>query len=238
MIVDEIDPRGKVIESKTVQEGDAGQDLVTTVDPALQRSAEALLDSAVARRIDGGNDRAYESGGAVLVMDIHDGAILAAASTPRFDPNAFIQRNNQEIQHWMTDADRPLFDRTVQMALPPGSVFKIISAAALLDSGVNPAGAGRLRGLSAPARCAAVRDLSAFRHRPRTGHAGRCAGPKLQRLFFPLCGASWRRRRWWIGDGDSGWGARRESICRRRFSGDVSDRRREEIDADRQTIRG
>jgi penicillin-binding protein 2 len=137
-IVDEIDPRGKVIESKTVQEGSAGQDLVTTVDPALQRSAEALLDSAVARRIDGGNDRAYESGGAVLVMDIHDGAILAAASTPRFDPNTFIQRNNQEIQRWLSDADRPLFDRTVQMALPPGSVFKIISAAALLDSGVNP----------------------------------------------------------------------------------------------------
>ena len=138
MIVDEIDPRGKVIESKTVQEGSAGQDVVTTVDPALQRSAEALLDSAVARRIDGGNNRAYESGGAVLVMDIHDGAIFAAASTPRFDPNAFIQRSNQEIQRWLTDADRPLFDRTVQMALPPGSVFKIISAAALLDSGVNP----------------------------------------------------------------------------------------------------
>jgi penicillin-binding protein 2 len=38
----------------------------------------------------------------------------------------------------LTDACRPLFDRTVQMALPPGSVFKVVSAAALLDSGVSP----------------------------------------------------------------------------------------------------
>ena len=131
VIVDEIDLRGKVVASNAVQQAEPGSDIVTTFDPALQRTAETLLTQAIARRIavDGAlSDN--QSGGAVVVMNIHDGAILAAASAPRFDPNVFVERDNQEIEHLLTDACRPLFDRTVQMALPPGSVFKVVSAAA------------------------------------------------------------------------------------------------------------
>ena len=77
-------------------------------------------------------------GGAVLAIDIHTGAVLAAASGPRFDPNAFIGGDSAEVQRLLSDAARPLLDRTTQMALPPGSVFKIISACALLAGGIDP----------------------------------------------------------------------------------------------------
>ncbi len=117
-----------------------GRDIVLTIDPALQRAAQTLLDQALARRLPSGNPSLDQScGGAVLVIDVHTGAVLAAASGPRFDPNAFIGGNSAEVQSLLSDSARPLLDRTDQMALPPGSVFKIISACAILAGGIDPA---------------------------------------------------------------------------------------------------
>jgi penicillin-binding protein 2 len=112
---------------------------VITLDTALQRSAQSLLDQAVARRLPSGNRQLdTAAGGAVIAIDVRNGALLAAASAPRFDPNVFTQDGSTLIAGWLTDPSRPLFDRTVQMALPPGSVFKIVSAAAIVASGVDP----------------------------------------------------------------------------------------------------
>ena len=99
VIVDEIDLRGKVVASNAVQQTEPGSDIITTFDPALQRTAETLLTQAIARRIavdDAFSDN--QSGGAVVVMNIHDGAILAAASAPASIPmyslNATSKRSN------------------------------------------------------------------------------------------------------------------------------------------------
>ncbi len=67
-------------------------------------------------------------------MDIHSGELLAAAGAPRFDPNVFSGGDEAAMQALWTAPGRPLFDRVSKMALPPGSVFKLISAAALLES--------------------------------------------------------------------------------------------------------
>jgi penicillin-binding protein 2 len=139
LTVEQRDARGHVVASQIVSEPTAGQDVMLTIDPVLQRTAQMLLDEAVARRLPSGDaplDAA--SGAALAVIDVHTGAVLAAASVPRFDPNGFSQRDNQSVQRWLNDPARPLFDRTVQMALPPGSVFKIVSATALLAAGVDP----------------------------------------------------------------------------------------------------
>jgi penicillin-binding protein 2 len=101
----------------------------------LQSAAESLLDAALARRV--GADAAASidsSGGAIIVMDVRNGAILAAASAPRFDPSAFADRDAAAIDHALADPAHRLFDRTIQMAIPPGSVFKLVTALALLDS--------------------------------------------------------------------------------------------------------
>jgi penicillin-binding protein 2 len=139
LVIDRLDGRGSVIESTTLGEASAGSDITLTIDPALERTTQSLVDQAIERRLPVGDDRIdHASGAAILVMDIRTGAILAAASGPRFDPNGFARGENGSINRWLADPARPLFDRTVQMAIPPGSVFKIVSAAALLDAGVDP----------------------------------------------------------------------------------------------------
>ncbi|HEY2880929.1 MAG TPA: penicillin-binding transpeptidase domain-containing protein, partial [Pirellulales bacterium] len=139
VISDQIDLHGKVVASNTLHETAAGLDLISTLEPNLQRVAEELIDQGIARRIAGNTKQQNDgAGGALVAIDIYTGAILAAASAPRFDPNAFVQGSSQPIQQWRGDAARPLFDRTLQMALPPGSVFKVISASALLEAGVDP----------------------------------------------------------------------------------------------------
>ena len=67
-------------------------------------------------------------------MDLRDGAVLAAASAPRFDPNVFLSGDDAARQTLLHRPDSPLLDRVVQMALPPGSVFKTLTAVALLES--------------------------------------------------------------------------------------------------------
>jgi len=75
-----------------------------------------------------------------VVIDVNDGEILAAASAPRFDPAAFVGDDSARREALLADPVHPLFHRAIQMALPPGSVFKTVTAAALLESaGLDPA---------------------------------------------------------------------------------------------------
>ena len=72
-------------------------------------------------------------------MDVRTGDILAAASAPQFDPNLFVQDDNGRLAALLADPSKPLFNRACSMAIPPGSTFKVVTAAALLESGsVDP----------------------------------------------------------------------------------------------------
>jgi len=78
--------------------------------------------------------------GAVVAIDPKTGAILALASSPSFDPNLLSSHNPARIQteyeKLTADQDQPLLNRPLAMTLPPGSVFKIVTAAAALGSGM------------------------------------------------------------------------------------------------------
>ena len=133
--LDQFDRHGRLVSSTIEREPRVGRDLVLTIDPRLQRSAELLLDGALARRVSVADQRASDaSGGAIIVMDVHSGAILAAASAPRFEPAAFAEHDAAAIERTLSDPAHPLFDRAIQMAIPPGSVFKTVTALALLDA--------------------------------------------------------------------------------------------------------
>jgi cell division protein FtsI (penicillin-binding protein 3) len=94
-----------------------GHHVVLTIDAVVQFIAERALAKAV--------DQYRATGGSVIVMDPNDGAILAMASLPTFDPNRF------------RDFDRNAWkNRNVQDAYEPGSTFKIITAAAGLEEGI------------------------------------------------------------------------------------------------------
>ena len=77
--------------------------------------------------------------GAVVAIDPTTGAILALASSPTFDPNLLSSHDAAEIQKTYEslngDPKQPLLNRPLAMTLPPGSTFKLITAAAALESG-------------------------------------------------------------------------------------------------------
>lgn len=143
--VEQTDRSGRLLTSFRPEEPVAGRDVTLTIDPVLQRTAEQLLESAKRRHQDfapvGDGDGVAEKkqadqevAGAIVVMDVRDGAIRAAASMPAFDPNVFAQSETDEVARLLADPTHPLFDRVCCMAIPPGSTFKVVTAAALLES--------------------------------------------------------------------------------------------------------
>jgi penicillin-binding protein 2 len=96
-----------------------GQDLKLTIDLDIQMAAERALQGKM---------------GAIVAMDPHTGEILALASRPTFDPNAFAVRLTKA--YWsqiINDPDHPLLDKAIQAQLAPGSTFKVIMSVAGLE---------------------------------------------------------------------------------------------------------
>jgi peptidoglycan glycosyltransferase len=95
-----------------------------TIDPAAQIAAMKALNGRT---------------GAVVAIDPATGAILALASSPSFDPNLLSSHDAGDIQanyeKLNADSDQPLLNRPLAMTLPPGSTFKLVTAAAALESG-------------------------------------------------------------------------------------------------------
>lgn len=94
-----------------------GKDVITTIDPSLQALLFQLLSAH--RR------------GAGVVLDPRTGAVLAMASVPAFNPNSF-DADFASLNH---DPASPLLNRAIAGLYPPGSTFKVFTAAAALDSG-------------------------------------------------------------------------------------------------------
>jgi len=100
-----------------------GNNVVLTLDPELQRVAYEGLATSVTGR------------GAVVAVNPQNGEILAMVSSPSYDPNN-IDETFPELQR---DPDSPLINRATQSLYPPGSTFKVITAAAALEAGLSPA---------------------------------------------------------------------------------------------------
>jgi penicillin-binding protein 2 len=132
--VERTDRSGRILSTSLQREPTVGRDLLLTVDVSLQQSAETLLEQALRRRALRSPD-ARAAGGAIVVLNARTGAILAAASAPTFDSNVFGGGNPSAVEQLLEDPSNPLFNRAIQMAIPPGSVFKVATAAALLQEG-------------------------------------------------------------------------------------------------------
>jgi peptidoglycan glycosyltransferase len=101
---------------------EAGNDVELTLDPELQRLAyDGLASSSTGR-------------GAAVALDPKNGEILSLVSYPSFDPNN-IDDNFEELAE---DPSFPLVNRATQGLYPPGSTFKVITAAAAIEAGVKP----------------------------------------------------------------------------------------------------
>ncbi len=118
-----VNARGRVLASMDDLEPQSGKTLRLTLDLPLQQAASAALKDEF--------DHAGHPGAAVAI-DPTNGAVLALASYPGYDLN----RYGQEIGQHLKDPARPLIDRAVNSGYPCGSTFKLITAAAGLESGV------------------------------------------------------------------------------------------------------
>ncbi len=105
-----------------------GGDIYLTIDLALQRAAEKALAEAQP------NVR-----GAVVVMDVRNGDILVMASAPAFDPNKYVAGLTPGELAALDDPKyTPQINRAIGGNYPPGSTFKIITAIACLETGLDP----------------------------------------------------------------------------------------------------
>jgi penicillin-binding protein 2 len=100
-----------------------GHTVVTTLDAHLQELAEKALEAKAKR-------------GAIVIVQPDTGDILAMASWPTYDPNAFVPNISAEkFKALQDDPDIPLLPRAFRSSYPPGSTFKVAVGLAALESG-------------------------------------------------------------------------------------------------------
>lgn len=101
-----------------------GGNVVTTLNSAAQRAAFEGLGKRK---------------GAVAALDPQTGAMLALASTPSYDPSTFAGNGTADTKAWqalLDDKDKPMLNRALRETYPPGSTFKVVTAAAALENGL------------------------------------------------------------------------------------------------------
>jgi len=121
----EVDAMGRPVRRVQATEPHAGAQVITTVDRGIQEAAERAMEGLA---------------GAVVVMDPRNGDVLAMVSTPAFEIDRFTGTIDRDA--WLRvvqDPNFPLLNRTIQTQYAPGSVFKIVVAAAgLQERSITP----------------------------------------------------------------------------------------------------
>jgi len=110
---------GKEVDRLSTQEAIPGKQIQLTIDEDLQQVAEQSLGTRP---------------GAAVALDPRTGEVLAMVSHPALDPNDFAVRiSGDDWKSLNDDPLHPLFNRAIQAQLAPGSVFKIVTATAMLE---------------------------------------------------------------------------------------------------------
>jgi len=117
----EVNASGRTMRELALDAPTPGNNLELTLDHHLQNFMRVRLEGLSA---------------AAIVMDVNSGEILGCTSAPSFDPNLFVQGISSRDYSTLRDSEyRPLSDKTVQGAYPPGSTIKMSNALAALESG-------------------------------------------------------------------------------------------------------
>ncbi|NLJ35276.1 MAG: penicillin-binding protein 2 [candidate division WS1 bacterium] len=123
----EVDARNVPLRMIHDESSAPGATVYLTLDLQIQSIAEQALEEA----IKGSTGKT----GAVVCLDLQTGGIIAMASYPTFDPNGWVRGwSPEEFEVLNNDPRRPLFDKAIGGQYPPASTFKIVSAAAALET--------------------------------------------------------------------------------------------------------
>ena len=144
----EINAHGKYVRELSENQPIGGDGLYLNIDAELQKNITPYLNA---------------KGCSAIVMDCSDGSILASSSTPSYNPNNF---NFLSTKYWtdlIQNPHKPLINKTIHSLYPPGSIFKLITILAALESGIDPSHMIHCNG--GPAL-----GVNSFRCAKRTGH--------------------------------------------------------------------
>ncbi|WP_314614349.1 peptidoglycan D,D-transpeptidase FtsI family protein [Streptomyces stackebrandtii] len=144
-----------------------GGDVVTTLVGAAQKAAFEGL----------GNNT-----GAVVAIEPSTGKILAMASTPSYDPSSFAGYSGKDEKAWVAlekDKSKPKLNRAIREIYPPGSVFKVVTAAAALES-------GKVTDINAATETPEGWKIPLSRV-PMKNHSGGCANASLNEALRVSC---------------------------------------------------
>lgn len=126
---------GTVTEEYVSEEAVAGSDVVLTIDANLQKVAEEALKKNIEKIANGGfYETSPADAGAVVVMNVKTGEVLAMVSYPDYDPQLFVDGISQEQYDSYKEGDN-LVNRAISGVYSPGSTYKMVTATAGLESG-------------------------------------------------------------------------------------------------------
>lgn len=126
---------GTVTGETVTKEAKQGSSVVLTIDSKLQEIAETALANNIQKIRNGGFSSSYDAqGGCVVVIDVHSGEILAMASNPDYEPNAWVGGISKAAYSKIQEKNS-LFNKTISGSYAPGSIFKMVTALAGLETG-------------------------------------------------------------------------------------------------------
>jgi penicillin-binding protein 2 len=118
----EVNVSGREVRELKNTPSNSGQRIVLSIDGELQRRTLERLEQ--------------ERSASAVIMDIHNGAVYALASSPSFDPNIFTQGLSAAMwEELLADPGLPLTNKAISGQYPPASTFKMVTALAALKAG-------------------------------------------------------------------------------------------------------
>ncbi|WP_369271026.1 penicillin-binding protein 2 [Streptomyces sp. R11] len=192
----EVDNLGRVIGQAKADAAQPGANLVTSIDARVQRVAEYELNEAMkAARKEwdrNTNERYKADSGAVVVMEAKTGRVVAMASNPSYDPNAWVGGISAKDYKTLTGkaSNYPLLNRAIQGQSAPGSIFKVVPTAAAVNAGYS---------FNGPYECSSSYSIGGqvFKNFESKGYGpislGRALEVSCDTVFYRLSHEEWKR---------------------------------------------
>lgn len=192
----EVDNLGRVIGEAEADAAQPGANLVTSIDARVQRVAEYELNEAMKqarKEWDRNTNEPYKAdSGAVVVMEAKTGRVVAMASNPSYDPNAWVGGISAKDYRTLTGkaSNYPLLNRAIQGQSAPGSIFKVVPTAAAVNAGYS---------FDGPYQCSSSYSIGGqvFKNFESKGYGpislGRALEVSCDTVFYRLSHEEWKR---------------------------------------------
>ncbi|GGZ18404.1 penicillin-binding protein 2 [Streptomyces poonensis] len=192
----EVDNLGRVIGEAENDPTQPGDNLVTSIDARVQRIAEYELNEAMKearKQHDRNTGTNYKAdSGAIVVMEAKTGRVVAMASNPTYDPNAWVGGISAKDYTELTgkDSNYPLLNRAIQGQSAPGSIFKVVPTAAAIQAGYS---------FDGPYQCSSSYSIGGqvFKNFESRGYGpislGRALEVSCDTVFYRLSHEEWKK---------------------------------------------